>query len=176
MGYRTRYEGELTIDPPLRYLEIRESTFAKGYRGYPGRGVTLKVHEERTETDDGPRVKVTAATVTIEGDELDHGDIMGQLKVLARRYSPDLGHRITGTLHCRHEHPDVETPFRVVVDEHGPREVWPALVWPDDPEAIGVLTRWLAVHRVDCTKFGAHEAAGVAADLVRELVAKGADR
>jgi hypothetical protein len=170
MGYSTRFYGELAIAPPLTHPEIERSIFGPG----SGPGVCLVIKEEPVDTDEGPLIRRTAAAVAIEGDETRGDAIMHELRTLLKQHGRGAGHEITGILDCQHDHPDVETPHRVVVDGAEVREVWPALVWPGDPEAIGVLARYLNLHAF--WDLGPHEANELATSLVRELVSERARR
>jgi hypothetical protein len=175
MGYTTHFYGELTIRPPLTHPEIKGSPmFGPG----GGTGVRLVINEEHVDTEEGPLIRRTAAAVEICGDELRGDAIMHELRTLLKQHGRGAGHEIAGTLECIHEHPDIETPSRVVVDGAEVREVWPALVWPDDPETIGVLARYLNRHvkMTDAGWLGPHESNELATSLVRELVSERARR
>lgn len=137
MGTSTCYTGVLRIEPPLTWPEIRRSEAWPGHPDHAnsawGRiryGATIHVVEETVETLEGTLVRRSGVHVEITGDELRHDDVMDDLRSLARLFGAT--HRFVGALDCRHDHPDVETPFRVVVDGTEVREIWPVMFWPDE--------------------------------------------
>lgn len=152
MGTSTNYHGQLTIEPPLSWPEIQKTEawsghpdhFAAAYLARIRHGACLIVDEAPVDTPEGTLIRRFAAEVQIVGDELSHDGVMDGLRALARQFGAT--HRFDGTLDCRHDHPDVETPFRVRIVGTTVEEVWPVMFWPDDPEVYGRIRATLGQH------------------------------
>lgn len=153
MGYGTTYNGTFVIEPPLTWAEIRQS---EAWDGHPNHsvglyraryGTRLVVDEETIDTPDGPLVRRAAEEVEIVGDELRHDGVMDDLRALARLFGAT--HRFVGRLDCRHDHPDVETPFRVRIVGTDVEEIWPVMFWPDDPTVVSFVEETLRYHGPD---------------------------
>ncbi len=140
MGTYTSYNGMFAVEPSLTWPEIQQSEAWSGHPDYwsgEGRyktryGAALIISTESVETPEGQLHRHTSALVDIVGDELDHATVMHTLRKLAGLFGAT--HRFVGTLECRHDHPDVKTPFRVRIVGTAVEEVWPVMFWPDSQE------------------------------------------
>jgi len=152
MGTHTIYHGTFAIEPPLTWPEIQESEawsghpdhYTESFRSRTRYGPRLIVDTETVQTAEGQLTRHSGVGVEIVGEELRHDDVMHDLRDLARKFGAT--HRFVGVLDCRHDHPDVETPFRVRIDGTGVREVWPVLFWPDDPDVLARIRLVLGQH------------------------------
>lgn len=129
MGYYSRLQGEITIDPPLTWSEVKDSPFLIGRSS-----LRLQIEEQRTETHDGEQ-HVARWVVAIEdryaGEGVKHYAVADELASIAqtwpdRTYSGHLVRVGEGT-------GDVER-YRIergrVISEQA------ALVWPDGTSAV----------------------------------------
>ena len=121
MGYYTRFEGELEVDPPFTWAELRDSPFTEeGNSGRSSEFFTILVTESVEETEDGH-------TVTKRG----------------------LGVRVTYSDDCKAY--DFENHFARFWNMHGEghifhgefkawgednEDVWKARIGPDGPERV----------------------------------------
>jgi hypothetical protein len=80
----------------------------------------------------------SCSEVEIVGEELRHNGVMHQLHQLASLFGDT--HRFVGVLDCRHDHSDVETPFRVRIVGNVAQEIWPVMFWPDDAATAVIRT------------------------------------
>ncbi len=172
MGTHTRYHGTLTIEPPLTWAEIQQSDAWPGHPDHQARGfyssvrygTRLTVDTETVEMPEGYRVAHTGTGVEIVGEELRHNGVMDDLRALASLFGA--AHRFVGVLECRHDHPGVETPFRVRIVGTEVEEVWPVMFWPDDLAVVEVVADALRYRAVTGEP---GESAAIAATVLKAL-------
>jgi hypothetical protein len=126
MGYLSRLEGEIQIQPPLRWSEIKDSKFRPDFDR--DRSIRYRIDEQRIEDDDGERV--TRYAIAIEdawdGDSVKHYGVDSDLQEIAAAH-PD--HVYTGQLiRYGEENGDVER-YRIVSGRVVAEKA--ALTWPD---------------------------------------------
>lgn len=129
MGYDSSMDGELLIEPPLRWAEYRESEFFPAATARDkGHGVCLVETRETVDTEDGPLERRTAARVVFAWDyRVNIRDIVPDLQALVDAH-PD--HEFVG------EFQGSGTDFgdiwllRVNADRKVER-VLPTITWPD---------------------------------------------
>lgn len=152
MGTHTDYNGGFAIEPPLTWPEVQATEawsghpdhYANGFRSRTRKGPRLNVDMTVTDTPDGRLTQYAGTGVEIVGDELRHDGVMTQLRELARQHGGT--HRFVGVLECRHDHSDVETPFRVRIVGTDVREIWPVMFWPGDPDVLARIRLVLGQH------------------------------
>lgn len=72
MGYYTNIHGQITIDPPIPWGEVRDSAFLRGEDGWlsdPNFSLALRIDEEEVETAEGTLVRRLADAVEPIKDE-----------------------------------------------------------------------------------------------------------
>lgn len=132
MGYYSQLDGEIIINPPLKWAEFRESGYLPQDYGN-GPEVEFKVAELPRETDEGTVwTKLATAVVPAEGDERSMYDIDDHLAKIAALTK---GHETTGWLQRKgQEQGDIER-YRFedgrVISEKA------TLRWPDGSDVTG---------------------------------------
>jgi hypothetical protein len=131
MGYNTYFTGQIRIEPPLSWAEIRDSEFLPDRAWDNGFTVKLNVVEETVETDDGTLARRWAdAIVPVTDDRYKAYDIVAHVQRLVDRYGNS--HAFTGRLDAAGE--DAGDLWRLTVRDGRAVKIQPQLVWPDDPE------------------------------------------
>lgn len=134
MSYDSTVRGELRIDPPLKWGQIRESRFydADGI-GRPGDrqpDVLLDVEREDTETEEGIVTRLHCRRVIpYQSAPYTARTLLEDVREL---YEAFPGHAVRGQLVAYDEEPG--QIWRVVADDAGVRKEWARLVWPDGTE------------------------------------------
>lgn len=128
MGYYTRYDGEISIDPPLTWAEIRNSAWAPG--GNSRWNVKLAITEEAIDTDEGPLTRRTSAGLVPLVEDGYKGDIVAHVQAAIDAFP---GHAFSGRFDCEGE--DSGDIWRLVVRNGRAEKVKPRIVWPDEDEA-----------------------------------------
>jgi len=137
MGYVTHLSGELTIQPPLTYGELRDQrswlTFKQDDHSY--RSLCLETTESEVETPDGRLLSRTSSTVRVFdlGDgRYGPDDVATDIAALVNAF-PD--HVFTGRIHYEgEENGDLA---KIIVDfdaehtAHSVRIVRPEIRWPE---------------------------------------------
>jgi hypothetical protein len=130
MGYNTFFTGEIRIDPPLSWAEIRGSDFLPEVAWDNDLAVKLRVQDETTETDDGTLVRRWAdAVLPVTDDRYKAYDILAHVQRLIDRYGTE--HRFTGYLDAAGE--ERGDLWRLYVRDGRAVRVEPRIVWPDEP-------------------------------------------
>lgn len=133
MGLSIVVRGELRIDPPLKWSEIRKSRFLRTEEG--GTEVTdlvLDVHAARQDTDEGMNTVITCdRAVPWNTSPHDPRNLLENVRGL-RAENP--GHTVTGEL-VLYDADFLGDVRRIVSDDVGVREEKARLVWPDGTEA-----------------------------------------
>jgi hypothetical protein len=131
MGYVTHALGTITIEPPLRWAQIKDSPFLPaGPTASEALDVALVLEEEMTETEDGAQVVRRAVGVQQRyEDEPRNYNIVLHLQRLIDDFP---GHEFTGRFTCEgEENGDL---WRLEVHDRKATKVRPRIVWPDGSE------------------------------------------
>ena len=132
MGYHSHLEGEITINPPIPWSEVRDGDFVSASdREEWKRLVWLRLDEETVQTDEGTltRKQAVAIRVTTAG-ELRAGTLRPEVQEIVARHGK--GRTFDGYILVRgEESPDI---WRVAVENGEAVEVYPRIIWPDGTE------------------------------------------
>lgn len=137
MGYTTRFHGQIDIEPPIPWGQIRDCPFLPEIsRGYgSGRDLMFVVEETERDTDDGTViVRSAVAVVSTWEDEARGYHMVEHLQELVDTF-PE--HDFVGRLDC--EGADPGDLWRLTVKDGRAVRVDPRIVWPDDEEAAAEL-------------------------------------
>ncbi|MFF7096401.1 DUF6205 family protein [Streptomyces rubradiris] len=123
MGYNTSVDGEIRIEPPLTWREIKDSQFAGN-----GLDVKLRIEVETVDTDEGPLMRKTApALVPSWENKYKAYNLVAHVQQAIDTFP---GHTFTGRLNCEgEENGDL---WRVVIRDGRAVKVTPRIVWPDE--------------------------------------------
>lgn len=122
MGYYTRFEGEISIVPPLTWAEIKKGPGIQDLR--------LRTVEDVEETDEGRVTRVTAdAVIPLMEDSYKGYSIVEELQALADAHK---SHRFTGYISAEGE--DAGDLWRLAVKNGKAVKIKPRIVWPDEGE------------------------------------------
>lgn len=128
MGYYSRMDGRIDIDPPLPWMLFKDSPARRGNPRFDS-DVALVVEVEAIETEDGVLTKQRAVAVEpTTGDSIKHYYPVEHLQAVVE-LAP--GRRFTGHLEAVGE--DGEH-WRVKVIDGVAREIRPVMAWPEDGE------------------------------------------
>lgn len=128
MGYSTRYDGAISITPPLTWAEIKNSPYLPDKARGKGLDVKLRVIEENVETDDGTLTRRSAdAIVPVTEDSYKGYDIVETVQKVIDSHP---GHEFTGRFDCEGE--DAADVWRLVVKNGRAVKVKAQIVWPED--------------------------------------------
>ncbi|RBQ21556.1 hypothetical protein DP939_02270 [Spongiactinospora rosea] len=134
MGYISYLSGEITIDPPIRWGELRGSDFVRTKeRAEHERLVWLRTVEKTVDTEEGVLTTVMAVAIRpSEEDELRADALAREVQEIVAAHGD--GRTFEGLILVRgEESPDI---WRVrVVDGHAVEER-PMLRWPDGTEEV----------------------------------------
>ena len=120
MGYYTRFEGEISIVPPLTWAEIKKGPGLQDLR--------LRTVEDVEETAEGHVTRVTAdAVVPITEDSYKGYSIREELQALAKAHK---SHQFTGYISAEGE--DAGDLWRLAVKDGKAVQIRPRIVWPDE--------------------------------------------
>lgn len=132
MGYYTRFTGQIDIEPPLMWLEIKDSPFlpsrAEAPRDY--RDAMFVVDEESIHTDEGVlwRKKAIAVRATAgDGKQVKAYSIVKHVQEIVDAYP---GHAFIGHIEASGE--ESGDLWRLVVRDGKAIQIKPRLVWPDE--------------------------------------------
>lgn len=130
MSYTGSVNGYFTIDPPLKWAEIKESRFyledKPDSRDDPG--VVLRVERSDQETDDGVSIVFTCSMALPWRDSFDCRDLEKDTKALADEMEK-IGRTVRGQMVVNGEWAgDI---WRVIADEQGVRKEEARFQWPD---------------------------------------------
>jgi hypothetical protein len=128
MGYYTRFEGEIIIDPPLAWGEVKDSPWLSDEHG----DVVLLLAEETVteDTDEGTSVftrKTGAAVVPVTDDSYKGYDIVRHLQQIVDAFP---GHIFTGYISAEGE--EAGDLWRLAVKDGRAVKIKPRIVWPED--------------------------------------------
>ena len=137
MSYTGSVTGKFTIDPPLKWSEIKESRFYLGDK--PGSrndpGVILDVERSEIETDDGVSIVFTSSSAVPWRESFDCRNLEQDVKELADAMT-EAGRTVRGEMVVGGEW--VGDIWRVISDGAGVRKEEACFQWPDGTEvALG---------------------------------------
>jgi hypothetical protein len=123
MGYESHWTGEVRIQPPLSWAEIRAVKS-------PGlHDVKLRLHEETEDTPTGQIRNVTAIAVQPATSGAFNGySIQKELQALVDAHR---SHEFTGSIEARPLDPG-GTPWRYVIRDRRVVRQEPRIVWTDE--------------------------------------------
>ncbi|MEV4227264.1 DUF6205 family protein [Streptomyces bobili] len=129
MGYYTSVTGEIRIEPPLTWAEIKSNPLLPETEG--GRSeydVRLRIDEETVETDEGQMIRKTcSALVPAWDDSFKAYHLIEHVQFMVDTFP---GHTFSGRLDCEgEENGDL---WRVVIRDGRAEKVTPRIVWPDE--------------------------------------------
>lgn len=142
MGYVTRVVGAFRIEPPLTWVQIRDTPILHGLHPtsrvksfnamYRDLGVKLLVNEDERETESGTLIVKTATHVVPAYDDAYKAyNLVEDIQTIMDAFPDNV---FTGSMHCTGEDPgDV---WQVIIDEQRrvAVKVKPVIVWPLDVE------------------------------------------
>lgn len=133
MGMRISVRGEFRIEPPLKWSEIKVSSFLHAEQG--GSGITdlvLQVISEDHDTEDGVNTVITCdRAVPWTHSPYDPANLLENAEDLRAECA---GHEVTGEM-VLYDTERVGLVTRIVMDAEGVREERARLLWPNDEEA-----------------------------------------
>jgi hypothetical protein len=133
MGYTTRFSGELRIEPPLTWAEIRDSRFGPERAESERLDVKVRVEEAEVETDEGTMTRrAGVALVPTWEDEMRGYDIVEHVQSFLDSNAGT--HALTGRLDCAGE--DAGDIWRLEIHDGRAVQVRPRIVWPDGTEEV----------------------------------------
>lgn len=132
MSGDARISGEISIDPPLTWGELRDQLWALGTDGrYPD--VVVKLDTTRESTAAGELLRHSGVAIAPTGHETNGYDLTDEVDRIARTFAtaPDGSvRRFAGFLHVVWG--GGEEIYRIVVRDGQAVEVRPTWVWPAD--------------------------------------------
>lgn len=132
MGYITRFDGEFVITPPLTWAEARESRFSPDNFDSHRLEVKVRVGEQVTEDDEGPRIMRTGiALVPAYESEMRGYNIVDHVQ---RFLDEHPGHKLVGRFDCEGE--QAADVWRLEIQDGRAVKVTPRIVWPDGSEGV----------------------------------------
>jgi hypothetical protein len=132
MGYVTHARGQITIDPPIPWGEIKDSPFTPSVFGYNDRDVRFVVAEESVDTPEGTLIRRHATgIVQSDEDEPRNEEIHEHLEELVRRHGA--GRTFTGRFDMEGE--ETGDLWRLKIMPDGTvRRFDPVVQWPEESE------------------------------------------
>ena len=132
MGYRTDFDGEFVINPPLTWAEVRASRFAPDAFEKHKLDVKLRVGEQVADDDEGTRIiRTGVALVPSYEDDMRAYNIVKHVQAFIDEHA---GHELIGRLDCRGE--EAGDLWRLEIHDGRAAEVRPRIVWPDGTEEV----------------------------------------
>jgi hypothetical protein len=133
MGLQIAVRGEFHIDPPLKWVEVKNSRFLHTDQG--GTEITdvvLQVTAEEFDDDEGVRTVITCnRVVPWTASPYDPRNLLENMEELRAECT---GHTVTGQM-ILYDIERVGYVSRIVSDSEGVREERALLIWPDGSEA-----------------------------------------
>jgi Family of unknown function (DUF6205) len=128
MGYLTRVEGQITITPPLRWSEMKDSQFYGGES--KGMDVTIQLKNTWEETDEGYfDRRLGVALVPASEERFKAYSIDEHLKMAVEEFGRQ-GHKLEGYFEGSGE--EDGDLWRLVVKDNQVKRLVPKVVWPDE--------------------------------------------
>lgn len=131
MGYVTRFDGQITIDPPLAWAEIKDSPFLpEAAQGDDYKDVMFVFSQRQVDTEQGfLHVRVATALAPTWEDEMRGYSIVEHVQEVIDAY-PD--HEFGGRFDCFGE--ETGDLWRLEIHDRRAVKVQPRIVWPDDED------------------------------------------
>jgi hypothetical protein len=135
MSYIATVAGQLTLDPPLKWVEIRESMFFLENQASGMRDTDVVFHLEREEfeTDEGVNTVFTCKLAIPCRETFDCRSLDEETALFVRKMA-EIGRTVRGELVVQPRDYGDGGIWRVVVDENGTRKEMAKLQWPDGSE------------------------------------------
>ena len=128
MGYYSRVDGEIRIEPPLSLTEFKTSPFNPNRTEYDDRlDVKLLIREEPVDTDDGPLLRRTAPELVAA--HTDSYKAYYLVEHVQKAIDTFAGHTFSGRLECKGED---GAQWRIIVRDGRAQQIEPRIVWPDE--------------------------------------------
>ena len=129
MGYYTSVDGEIRIQPPLTWAEIKDSPFLPGSpNDNTNYDVRLRADEDTVDTDEGQLVRKTCSALLPRWDDSFKAyNLVEHVQAVIDAF-PD--HTFTGRFDCEGE--ETGDLWRVVIRDGRAVKVEPRIVWPDE--------------------------------------------
>lgn len=133
MGYNTRFTGEITINPPLAWADIKDSPFMPANarrRGDQGRDLMFRIETDERETPEGVlSVRCAVALVSTWEDDARGYSIVAHLQEVVDAY-PTRGY------HGRIDAEGEEAPdsWRLKVVDRKATRFEPIVTWPPESD------------------------------------------
>lgn len=130
MGYYTKFEGEIRIDPPLTWREVKDSPYLPDAAQRTGMvDVKFNVQESVEETDDGTVTRRWVdAIVPLSDSQYKGYSIIETVQKIIDQYKGT--HTFSGRFDCEGE--ETADLWRLVVRNGRAEKVEPRIVWPDE--------------------------------------------
>jgi hypothetical protein len=130
MGYVTRFNGEITITPPIPWGQIKDSPFLPDAAKTGGKDIMFRIDQVERDTDDGTLiVRSAVALVSTWDDEARGYNIVEHVQQVVDAHP---GHEFGGRLDCYGE--ETGDLWRLEVRGRRAVRVEPRIVWPDGSE------------------------------------------
>ncbi|MGW5259645.1 DUF6205 family protein [Microbispora sp. NPDC004025] len=129
MSYTSYLSGEIAVDPPIPWSELKSSPFVRTpERKEYERLVWLRMVEETVETDEGTLIRKQAVAIRpSQADELRAGGLTREVQEIVTAHGE--GRAFLGLILVRgEESPDL---WRVRVENGQALEERPRITWPD---------------------------------------------
>lgn len=125
MSYNTRVTGEIRINPPLSWAEIKREKFhLEGHYE-----INLILDHDTRDTDTGQETVITGFLLKPDNEHAKNYHIVEHLQRFADTYARK-GRTLTGYFECEgEEQPDM---WRLVIVEGKAKVVRAAVLWPED--------------------------------------------
>ena len=131
MGYITRFDGELTISPPLDWAEIRTSRFGPDQFADNRKDVKVRVEESTVNTAEGQMIRrAGVALVPAYEDEMRGYGIVDHVQEFIDECAGR--HTVSGRFDCEGE--QAGDLWRLEIHDGRAVKVTPRIVWPDGSE------------------------------------------
>lgn len=131
MGYITSFDGELTIEPPIPWGEIKDSPFLpSNARERGGRDVMFRIEQHDRETPEGTLTVRRAVALVSTWEEEAHGyDIVQHVQEAVDAYP---GHEFLGRMDCEGERNG--DMWRLKVVNRVATRIDAVITWPEGSE------------------------------------------
>lgn len=126
MGMLTKYQGEISINPPLNWMEIQRTEIE-----VKDSQVRLDILTQEVHTEEGTLVRKTCAAIEPWKEEAYKGyDVQGVLQSIIDMH-PE--HTFSGYFECFYEEPGVM--WRLVVTGRTVQKIEPVITWPEPEDS-----------------------------------------
>lgn len=150
MGYTSRYSGDIRIDPPLTWAEIRDSPHLPSGARCAHTCVRLILEETVQDTDEGVLTKRSAVGIEVCSEAHNHYRVLDEVNAIVSQHEANY----SGYLEARGEDGD---QWRISVVDRGDidgvhvERFEPVITWPVEAEGDGLTP----TQRAQVVVFGA---------------------